>query len=47
MYVTEDTTRAQPEDLRRLYAAAIEAGAQARLRLPTPSVTPPPGARAR
>lgn len=27
MYVTEDTTRAQPEDLRRLYTAAIEAGA--------------------
>lgn len=28
MYVTEDTTRAQPDDLRRLYAAAIEAGAK-------------------
>lgn len=27
MYVTEDTTRAQPETLRVLYAAAIEAGA--------------------
>lgn len=26
-YVTEDTTRARPEDLRRLYSAAIEAGA--------------------
>jgi 2-isopropylmalate synthase len=28
MYVTEDTTRARPEDLRRLYTAAIEAGAR-------------------
>ena len=27
MYVTEDTTRARPETLRRLYSAAIEAGA--------------------
>jgi isopropylmalate/homocitrate/citramalate synthase len=28
MYVTEDTTRAAPDDLRRLYTAAIEAGAR-------------------
>jgi 2-isopropylmalate synthase len=28
MYVTEDTTRADPEDLRRLYTAAVEAGAR-------------------
>ncbi|MGH2448275.1 MAG: LeuA family protein [Chloroflexota bacterium] len=28
MYVTEDTTRAHPETLRRLYTAAIEAGAK-------------------
>jgi 2-isopropylmalate synthase len=28
MYVTEDTTRAHPEDIRRLYTAAIEAGAR-------------------
>jgi 2-isopropylmalate synthase len=28
MYVTEDTTRAQPETLRRLYTTAIEAGAR-------------------
>ncbi len=28
MYVTEDTTRAQPETLRRLYTAAIQAGAR-------------------
>lgn len=28
MYVTEDTTRAQPEDIRRLYGAAIRAGAK-------------------
>lgn len=28
MFVTEDTTRAAPEDLRRLYRAAVDAGAQ-------------------
>ncbi len=28
MYVTEDTTRSRPEDLRTLYTAAIEAGAR-------------------
>jgi 2-isopropylmalate synthase len=28
MYVTEDTTRANPEDLRRLYTEAVEAGAR-------------------
>ncbi len=28
MYVTEDTTRAQPEDLKKLYKTAIEAGAR-------------------
>ena len=28
MYVTEDTTRADPETLRALYACAIRAGAQ-------------------
>jgi isopropylmalate/homocitrate/citramalate synthase len=28
MYVTEDTTRARPEDLRRVYRTAIEAGAK-------------------
>ncbi|MBI3872332.1 MAG: 2-isopropylmalate synthase [candidate division Zixibacteria bacterium] len=28
MYVTEDTTRSRPEDIRRLYTAAIEAGAK-------------------
>lgn len=28
MYVTEDTTRAQPDTLRRLYGAAIECGAR-------------------
>jgi 2-isopropylmalate synthase len=28
MYVTEDTTRARPEDLRALYGAAVEAGAR-------------------
>ena len=28
MYVTEDTTRARPEDARRLYLTAIEAGAR-------------------
>lgn len=28
MYVTEDTTRADPDDLRRLYTTAVEAGAR-------------------
>jgi isopropylmalate/homocitrate/citramalate synthase len=28
MFVTEDTTRANPEDLRRLYTVAVEAGAR-------------------
>jgi len=28
MFVTEDTTRARPDDLRRLYTAAVEAGAR-------------------
>ncbi len=28
MFVTEDTTRARPEDVRKLFGAAIEAGAQ-------------------
>jgi len=28
MFVTEDTTRAKPEDLRRLYSTAVAAGAQ-------------------
>jgi 2-isopropylmalate synthase len=28
MYVTEDTTRARPDDIRRLYTCAIEAGAK-------------------
>jgi 2-isopropylmalate synthase len=28
MYVTEDTTRANPDDLRRLYTAAVESGAR-------------------
>lgn len=28
MFVTEDTTRARPEDLERLYTAAVEAGAR-------------------
>jgi len=28
MYVTEDTTRAKPDDLRQLYTAAVEAGAR-------------------
>ena len=28
MYVTEDTTRARPEDLKRLYTAAVHAGAR-------------------
>ena len=46
MYVTEDTTRAQPEDLRRLYTAAVEAGARRRVRRRHGRATPRPTARA-
>ena len=46
MYVTEDTTRAKPDDLRRLYTAAIEAGARRICVADTVGHATPEGARA-
>jgi 2-isopropylmalate synthase len=46
MYVTEDTTRADPETLRRLYAAAIRAGASRVCVADTVGHATPPGAAA-
>lgn len=45
MYVTEDTTRALPETLRRLYTAAIEAGARRICVTDTVGHATPDGAR--
>lgn len=45
MYVTEDTTRARPETLRRLYTAAIEAGASRICLADTVGHATPDGAR--
>lgn len=45
MYVTEDTTRAAPEDLRRLYAEAVEAGARRVCVADTVGHATPSGAR--
>jgi 2-isopropylmalate synthase len=45
MYVTEDTTRARPETLRRLYTAAIEAGARRICLADTVGHATPDGAR--
>ncbi len=45
MYVTEDTTRAAPEDLRRLYTAAVEAGARRVCVADTVGHSTPNGAR--
>jgi 2-isopropylmalate synthase len=45
MYVTEDTTRARPETLRRLYTAAIEAGAARICLADTVGHATPDGAR--
>jgi 2-isopropylmalate synthase len=45
MYVTEDTTRARPETLRRLYIAAIEAGARRICLADTVGHATPDGAR--
>jgi 2-isopropylmalate synthase len=45
MYVTEDTTRARPEDLRRLYTAAVEAGARRVCVADTVGHATPEGAR--
>ena len=46
MYVTEDTTRAQPETLRRLFGTAIEDGAQRVAVCDTVGHSTPDGARA-
>ncbi len=45
MYVTEDTTRARPETLKRLYTAAIEAGAKRICLADTVGHATPDGAR--
>ena len=45
MYVTEDTTRARPETLKRLYTAAIEAGASRICLADTVGHATPDGAR--
>src|SRR5689334_11447184 len=46
MYVTEDTTRAQPETIRALYTTAIRAGAKAICVCDTVGHSTPDGARA-
>jgi len=46
MYVTEDTTRANPETVRALYKTAIECGARRRVRLRYCWASTPNGARA-
>ncbi len=46
MYVTEDTTRADPEDIRRLYTTAVEAGARRVCVADTVGHATPAGARA-
>ena len=46
MYVTEDTTRADPDDLRRLYSTAVEAGAKRVCVSDTVGHATPNGARA-
>ncbi|MEM6453462.1 MAG: LeuA family protein [Acidobacteriota bacterium] len=46
MYVTEDTTRAQPDDLRRLYTCAVEHGARRVCVADTCGHATPAGARA-
>jgi isopropylmalate/homocitrate/citramalate synthase len=45
MYVTEDTTRAAPDDLRRLYTEAVEAGARRVCVADTVGHSTPNGAR--
>lgn len=45
MFVTEDTTRAAPEDLRRLYTVAVEAGARRVCIADTVGHATPTGAR--
>lgn len=46
MYVTEDTTRAKPEDIKQLYSAAVEAGARRVCIADTVGHATPDGARA-
>jgi 2-isopropylmalate synthase len=46
MYVTEDTTRARPEAIKRLYTAAIECGARAIVVCDTVGHATPTGVRA-
>lgn len=46
MYVTEDTTRCDPETVKRLYATAIESGARAIVICDTAGHATPPGAMA-
>ena len=46
MYVTEDTTRADPESLRRLFTTAIRAGAKRLCVADTVGHATPSGARA-
>ncbi|NOS31067.1 hypothetical protein, partial [Staphylococcus aureus] len=46
MFVTEDTTRAHPDDLRRLYTVAVEAGARRVCIADTVGHATPAGARA-
>jgi isopropylmalate/homocitrate/citramalate synthase len=46
MYVTEDTTRAQPEVIKKLYTTAIECGARAVVVCDTVGYATPRGARA-
>jgi isopropylmalate/homocitrate/citramalate synthase len=46
MYVTEDTTRARPEVVKKLYTTAIECGAQAIVVCDTVGHVTPPGVRA-
>jgi len=43
-FVTEDTTRSQPDDLRRLYQAAVRAGASRVCLADTAGAATPPGA---
>jgi 2-isopropylmalate synthase len=46
MYVTEDTTRARPEVIKKLYTTAIECGARAIVVCDTVGHVTPPGVRA-
>src|SRR5256885_7876683 len=45
VYVTEDTTRSKPDDLRRLFLSAIEAGGRGPCLCAPRGPAPPPGTR--